>query len=382
MATLNTPLIHPIYAFDPQYNYSVSFTYTGNQTVRNRAVVLDNDTYQTVYDSEQDRMRLDHVFPGGTFVPGKTYQVRIQVFDAYGNESALSAPVLFYCFTTPEFYFEDMQDTATLHTANPKLTLHYFQREHEPLQDFQFYLYDYDKSLAASSSHKYDPADMSHTFYGLKNESEYYIRTTGTTVHGFSVDTGYIKINIQYFVMPANVLFEAKNHPENGSITLESGVIDIGYEIDNDNYSIKNSELIIGSDNTLTYNAGFKITDEFKVFVKARKLPLNSAFFKMRCPETGNYLDIHVEKLGKAYYGVLHVPYGKTLGAYHVFAELPQSCLADTQGFLLADTENNLIMLADTDYQDLYTTVFEISYKKGLYDLHIYYEADTVTEDI
>ena len=69
MATLNTPLIHPIYAFDPQYNYSVSFTYTGNQTVRNRAVVLDNDTYQTVYDSEQDRMRLDHVFPGGTFVP-------------------------------------------------------------------------------------------------------------------------------------------------------------------------------------------------------------------------------------------------------------------------------------------------------------------------
>ena len=173
-----------------------------------------------------------------------------------------------------------MQDTATLHTANPKLTLHYFQSEREPLQDFQFYLYDYDKSLAASSSHKYDPADMSHTFYGLKNESEYYIRATGTTVHGFSVDTGYIKINIQYFVMPANVLFEAKNHPENGSITLESGVIDIGYEIDNDNYSIKNSELIIGSDNTLTYNAGFKITDEFKVFVKARKLPLNSAFSK------------------------------------------------------------------------------------------------------
>ena len=64
------------------------------------------------------------------------------------------------------------------------------------------------------------------------------------------------------------------------------------------------------------------------------------------------------------------------------FAELPQSYIADTQGFLLADTENNLIMLAGTDYQDLYTTVFEISYKKGLYDLQIYYEADTVTEDI
>ena len=80
--------------------------------------------------------------------------------------------------------------------------------------------------------------------------------------------------------MPANVLFEAKNHPENGSIALESGVIDIGYEIENDNYTIKNSELIIGGDNTLTYNAGFEITDEFKVFLKARKVPLDAPFFK------------------------------------------------------------------------------------------------------
>ena len=72
MATLNTPLIHPIYAFDPQYNYSVSFTYTGNQTVRNRAVVLDNDTYQTVYDSE-DVYKRQHQYSehlGSDSLPG------------------------------------------------------------------------------------------------------------------------------------------------------------------------------------------------------------------------------------------------------------------------------------------------------------------------
>lgn len=73
---------------------------------------------------------------------------------------------------------------------------------------------------------------------------------------------------------------------------------------------------------------------------------------------------------------------GKPLELIMFSQSFPQSYIADIQGFLLADTENNLIMLAGTDYQDLYTTVFEISYKKGLYDLHIYYEADTVTEDI
>lgn len=381
MAILNTPMIHPINAFDPRYHHSVPFMYTGNQTVRNRAVVLDNETYQTIYDAEQDRMRLDHVFPADTFTPGKSYQIQIQVFDAYGNASPLSAPVLFYCYTTPEFHFENIPNDTIIHTANPEIDLFYFQKEKEPLQDFQFFLYNYDKSPAASSGHKYDTSDMSHTFYGLKNESEYYVRATGTTAHGFSLDTGYIKLSVQYFLMPANVLFEVKNQPEDGSISLESGVIDIGYEIDNDNYTIKNSELIIGNDNTLTYNAGFTITDEFKVFVKARKIPLQAAFFKMRCPETGNYLDLHIEKLGKAFYGVLHIPYGETLGNYHIFAELPQPFLSDSQGFLLTDTENNLLMAAGTDYPDLYTAVFEISFKKGLYDLRVYYEANTTIED-
>ena len=382
MAILNTPLIHPIYAFDPQYNYSVSFTYTGNQTVRNRAVVLDNDTYQTVYDSVQDRMRPDHVFPGGTFSPGKSYQIRIKVFDAYGNESPFSEPVLFCCYSTPEFRFDALDKNTILHTANPKLTLIYSQKEQEALQDFQFLLYDYDKTLLTSSEHKYDASDMTHIFYGLKNESEYYVRATGTTVHGLRIETDYIKISIKYFLMPANVLFEAKNHPENGSIALESGVIDIGYEIENDNYTIKNSELIIGSDNTLTYNAGFEITDEFKVFLKARKVPLDASFFKMRCPGTGKYLDIRIKRLGKAYYGILNIPYGAKLGHYNIFAEIPTPSLADAQGSLLVDTAGNLLMLAAPGYPDQNTAVFEISYKNGRYDLSIYYENDSTVENI
>jgi len=38
-------------------------------------------------------------------------------------------------------------------------------------------------------------------------------------------------------------------------------------------------------------------------------------------------------------------------------------------------------MAAGTDYPDLYTAVFEISFKKGLYDLRVYYEANTTIED-
>ena len=51
MATLHTPDIHPVETFDPINNHTVEFSYTGSQIVRNRAIVLDNETYQTVYDS-------------------------------------------------------------------------------------------------------------------------------------------------------------------------------------------------------------------------------------------------------------------------------------------------------------------------------------------
>ena len=86
MAKLTTPIVPRITTFDPAVDMTVDFLYTGNQINRNRAVVIDTSTYQTVYDNEQYRMRLDHVFPKGTFTPGKSYQIKIKVFDVQALE--------------------------------------------------------------------------------------------------------------------------------------------------------------------------------------------------------------------------------------------------------------------------------------------------------
>ena len=77
---LNTPIVRKIPAFDPRESYSVVFQYEGNQVVKNRAVIIDNETYQTVYDHEQERMRLDHVIVANTLSPGKAYQIKIKVY--------------------------------------------------------------------------------------------------------------------------------------------------------------------------------------------------------------------------------------------------------------------------------------------------------------
>ena len=147
---------------------------------------------------------------------------------------------------------------------------------------------------------------MTCSFNQLKNEHEYYVKAAGITKHDMSFDTGLIPFTVKYITIPTNVLFQVENQSIDGRISLESGVIDIEYRTTNDNYTIKNGELTIGADNVLTYYNGFKIDDEFQVFLKARKLPLNTAVFKMTCPETGEFLWLEVRN----YYGKYEFNHG------------------------------------------------------------------------
>lgn len=382
MATLSTPIIPKIDTFDPSQERLIEFIYTGNQIIKNRAIVIDNETYQTVYDNEQYRMRLDHSFPAGTFSPGRAYQIRIKVYDNFGNESEFSSPVLFHCYSTPVFIFSNLTNDQIIRAANVDLNLSYQQDQNDPIKEFQFQLYDYDKSLITTSSNLYDENKMNYSFTHLKNEHTYYARAIGLTTHDMQIDTGFVSFIIQYVMIPTNVLFLVKNHTADGTISLESGVIDIGYETTNDNYTIKNGELIIGADNTVTYNNGFTIEDEFQVFLKARYLPLNYPFFKMRCPSTDESLWLQIESIDGVYYAVLYVPYGGGIGYYNIFAEIPNSYLTNSNGELLTDTENNMLMMSDSLYSNEFICVYDIEYKKGWYDLRVYHEDSGMIEDI
>lgn len=378
--TLNTPLIKKIPAFDPSLNYSVEFSYEGNQAVKNRAIIIDNETYQTVYDNEQERMRLDHVIVANTLEPGKTYQIRIKVYDNFGNESDFSSPVLFYCYTIPSFSFTDITDDMIHRTSVLPVTLNYSQPEGETFNECQISLYTYDYVLSSTSSVLYDTSNLSHTFYGLQNESVYYVRATGRTTHDMPLDTGYIKVNIQYVMKYSNVIFRVLNLPEIGSISMSSNIIDIEYKLENENYTLKDGELAI-YDNSLTYYNGFSAPSEYTVYCKARKLVPNSHFLELRTPDGKKNVWLEINKIGTTYYCVLNAPY--SIGTYNIFKELPKAVLVDEEGNLLVDTTEHVLTLVNLDYVDGYTTVFEVKFKNGLFGLQVYYEEDdTIEEDV
>jgi hypothetical protein len=209
MAILSTPSIVSINAFDPSFNYEVEFYYTGSQSVKNRAVITDSETYNVVYDRTISTLKLSHTIPAETLVAGKQYLIQIQVFDIADNSSNLSEEVLFYCFTTPSWSLGTID--SPYRSASITLSPIYSQAEGETLKSYQYMLYDNSRILVNSSDVCYGEI-VSHTFYGLENNTQYYVRCVAVTSHGMSLDTGYQLVNVVYNTIPANILFPLENH--------------------------------------------------------------------------------------------------------------------------------------------------------------------------
>lgn len=346
MATiLNTPSMNTIPAFDPAHVYSFTFIYAGNQAVKNRLVITDTDTLTVLFDHTQNGLRLSHELPSGTLEAGKSYLAQIQVFDADDNSSALSQPVMFYCFTTPEFYFGNIQNNMTISAANLELKLLYSQNESEPLQQYQYYVYEYDRSVMYYSGVFYSAENLNHTVYGLKNDTSYYIRAIGKTLHGMDLDTGYMQINVRYFTSPANMVLTVMNNKANGYITYYTGIKTIGYITGNDHYTIKDGAVSLRG-NYLVYNDGFNIKGDFTVIIKADSLPMDSRFFVLRSRAYPYDLSLQLTEYNSAVQCRLRVPY--SLGEYALYRSIPDLTYRINAGFV--EFNKTLVLLLTREH--------------------------------
>lgn len=368
--TLQTPQILPINAFDPSYPYVIEFLYDDNQAVKNRLVITDNHTSLIVYDITQDGMRLNHTIPANSLQSSNSYIAQIQVWDGNGNQSNLSEGVLFYCYTTPSFYITGITNEELISKATLSVGLTYVQTEGETLKDFQFYLYNSDGSVRTYSNVLYpSQSPMNYTFYDLQNDTSYYIRAIGHTSHGMNLDTGNILFNVKYITIPANITFEVENNAKNGYITIFSGVIDIGYDVDNDDYLIENGAVKLWNDNKITYNKGFQIEGDFVLHLESKEIPIDKPFLMF---DDGVYLSI-----GR----ILNDYYCKLNGINSTqYARIPEGRLTMDGDLYITNDEDKIIESITATYQNEDYLVYEIKRKNGIYGLKVYYKTDILEE--
>lgn len=282
--TLPTPMINAIIPFDPKYNNEINFVYAGEQHNRIRAVIVDNLTGQTVVDETRIMGGTTYTIYKDILEPGNQYLIQIQVLyisetGTVEKQSSLSDPVLFYCFSTPTFSFNEIVDGSEYNGSDITLSLNYFQKENEPIKSFQFLQYDINGSLINSSNISYSTTSMSYSFYKMNNDGYYSFRAIGETVHGMPLDTGYIQIHVNYETIPPNnVTLLLENNYCNGYISISTNIKVIGHEAENGNYSLEDDVLIISDDNSITYNDGFLAENDFTIYIEAVKLPVKKFF--------------------------------------------------------------------------------------------------------
>lgn len=273
--TLQTPIIYNIIPFDPKEPYTVSFYYSDSQAVKNRAIIQDAITYNTVYDNTQLGMSLTHIIPANTLIAGNRYIIQIQVFDVDGNSSQLSDQLSFYCYSTPTFYLENIDQLVKNSSISP--TIKYSQDERELIKNFQFLLYDKSRVMVDNSPVYYSLDNNTYTFYSLTNDTTYYMRVTGETTHGIYLDTGYIEFATNYVTIPANTVFSLENKYNEGYITLISNIKDIGHN--EEGCSINNGILTI-KDGFLEYKEGFELNENAYFRFLVKQIPMG-CFVKM-----------------------------------------------------------------------------------------------------
>lgn len=365
MAILQTPTIYTIPPFDPGYENTIEFFCTDSQPYKNRIVITDNMNGDIVYDKTSDTMRLYAVIPKNTLLAGRQYLAQIQVFDFDGESSNLSDPVMFYCFTEPVFHFQDISDGDMYKNASISPILEYSQEENEPLKSYQLFIYGADKT-SISSSNVFYSSITPYTFYGLENNTSYFIRAAGETLHGMTLDTGYIGFFVDYNTIPANIILKAENNYHGGYIQIETNIISIGYEVGNDNYKIENGMLTL-EDNYLLYNEGFNVDGDFSLFIEAKKLPIGK-FLTMN----SNCISLDIIKICASYYCQLIV---KDSDAVH-YAPLPKARLCSDDGAYISTDDGKQIEIIDTSYDDDELIVFEVKRINGIYSLNAYYKAE------
>lgn len=364
---LATPILSNISTFDPSESNIISFYYTGGQIEKKRLVVKNN-TGATVYDNTQLGMRLDYELPAQKLTAGQQYIAQIQVFDFNGNSSELSSSVIFYCFSNPVVSFDS--PPSKINSAQYTAHFNFSQKENDTIKQYRYELYDIQHQLVSTSEYFYDNKHYSYTFRGLKNLTNYYIKCTGETVHNVSFDTGFTELTINYIVQPNNMVLRTTNNPVEGYITVDCNIIDIGYKVDNDNYSFGKDGVTL-TNNNVVYNSGFDFSDDFSIFIKAKEVPLNSTFFSFQYD--GGILKLSIIRFATKYYCKLETV--GTICNFTQYVELPNVAILDETGKnIITDEHGNILQQVTLDYVNNYITVFEIKRKNNLYELKAYYE--------
>lgn len=256
------PILRRINAIDAQKPLTLEFVWEGNQSFGNICVIRQNDTNDIVYQQSQTTMQLKHTIESNTLINGVLYNASIATIDSENNISEYSNPILFYCYSTPQFTFNNIKSNQIIRNSSYQTMMDYVQVEGEALQSYEISLFDSSKSLIRSSGVQYSTDVIKYTLSGLEDNQSYFVKATGKTLNGMDIATEYIYFSVNYIQPAIYSILTTENVKENGYIKLQSNIKSIECYTNKDPIFI-DGEYINLKDDVLTMNDNFILSDNF-----------------------------------------------------------------------------------------------------------------------
>lgn len=304
------PQINKINPLDATNDNIISMSYVGNMPYSNRIVIYDATTLAVLYDntSTNTNYSIEHIIPANTLTNGKKYAIQGQVFDINGNVSVLSDKAYFYCLATPLFYFSNVNDGDIINTASIFATLVYQQSDFEDLNEYRYYLYDSTKNLLVESETFYGADNLNYAYRGLEDDKFYYIRVIGNTVKGIQLDTGYVKIFVNYENPEDYKLIYAECDPKNSIVTYQTNFVVINPSDTTTEYEFNNGWINL-VDKTLLYDKDFIVNGDFTMSIRGKDMYRNQTIMRASNENEGFTLSSYIYDDGQMRYK-LSIPNG------------------------------------------------------------------------
>lgn len=279
------PVIYAIPSFDADLGTNVAFAYEGDQVFGNELVITDNETAAQVYDIKmEDWMRLYHTIGVDSgLVNGKYYACKLRVFNKENQPSDWSTWRSFYCFKTPILRFANISNGDVIQSSEFTFNLEYEQEQNEPLNMYNVMLYNANRVLLSKSGNLYGSETLQYTIRQFEDGTQYYIRATGSTLNGMTVDTGYISFSVKYVVPSYWTYVDLSNNADDGSIRISCNIRSVTgvFEGDGSPTYIENKMVDLRNGDKVVFNDGFVQSGNFCVKILGSGFKDNEIFYEM-----------------------------------------------------------------------------------------------------
>lgn len=287
------PILYNINSFDANNSQVFQFIWEGNQSFGNKLIIRDNnENDKIVYQEPQTTMQLKHILSANKLKNGHYYNARIATVDIDNNTSEDSNPILFYCFTTPTFVFDNISENQIVKNASYQVNMSYNQIEGEQLQSWEISLYDLSQSKIQGSGVNYSN-DIKYTLTSLEDSKKYYIKATCMTIHGMEVSTDFIPFKVEYKRPSVYSLLTLENISDSGYIKLQSNIRAVEAKalknveyVNNDYVNLKNNSIYINED--------FSLNDDFVINLLGYDLTPNALI--MQLSDGNNSINLYLRK--------------------------------------------------------------------------------------